>query len=199
MNRPLALTLCAAMIVGLAALVVPVRKALLDFSHRELSASAAAHGDSVYRTIDWEALIPKDWDPMKQIGQDPSSLSDSNPRAMKLLRDMRQTWDNAPTVEAMNGAAVRLPGYVVPVDQTKEGLRQFLLVPYFGACIHSPPPPANQIIDVIVDHPADDIQSMDAVWVSGVLQTARTDSTMGMSGYKLKAARVEPYEPPKQP
>ena len=77
-------------------------------------------------------------------------------------------------------------------------MRQFLLVPYFGACIHTPPPPANQIVNVITAHPTEELQMMDAVWVSGTLKTLRNDSLLGMSGYQLQAVRIEHYEPPKR-
>ena len=123
-------------------------------------------------------------------------LSDSNPKVLQMMRDMRATWDNAPTVAAMDGAAVKLPGYLVPLEEVKGELKEFLLVPYFGACIHSPPPPANQIVHVVAAKPVKGFRSMDAVWVSGTLKTARQDSAMGMSGYRMNAVVVDRYVPP---
>ncbi|HOB95556.1 MAG TPA: DUF3299 domain-containing protein, partial [Aquabacterium sp.] len=70
------------------------------------------------------------------------------------------------------------------------------LVPYFGACIHTPPPPANQIVLVVPAKPAGGFRSMDTVWVSGVLRTVRNNSPMGSSGYRLEAALVERYKAP---
>jgi hypothetical protein len=93
----------------------------------------------------------------------------------------------------MVGQAVRIPGFVVPLEDSKEGLKEFLLVPYFGACIHSPPPPSNQIIDVVPRTPARGVRSMDAVWISGVLATTRTDSYMGAASYRIEAVSVTPY------
>ena len=72
-----------------------------------------------------------------------------------MMRQMRELWDNAPTNPKMDGARVRLPGYVVPLEEVKGELKEFLLVPYFGACIHSPPPPANQIVHVTSQHAAE--------------------------------------------
>jgi hypothetical protein len=109
---------------------------------------------------------------------------------------MREAWDNAPSNPALDGKAVRIPGYVVPLEETKDGLKEFLLVPYFGACIHTPPPPANQIVLVVPAKPAGGLRSMDTVWVSGVLKTTRTNSPMGASGYRLESALVERYKPP---
>ena len=147
-----------------------------------------------YREIKWEDLVPADWDPMKGLqGLNFNILSDADPRAVALLKKMREVWDAAPVNNQMNEIAVRLPGYVVPLEENKEGMTEFLLVPYFGACIHTPPPPANQILHVAPNAPARNLKSMDTVWVSGILRTLRTDSYMGVSGYRLEAFVVEPY------
>jgi hypothetical protein len=149
------------------------------------------------RTITWEALVPADWDPFKDFkGLDFQMLDDGDPRASELLRKMRQAWDNAPVNPALVGQVVRIPGFVVPLEDSKEGLREFLLVPYFGACIHSPPPPANQIIHVLPKTPVKGVRSMDTVWISGVLGTGRTDTYMGASGYRIEATGVAPYTEP---
>jgi hypothetical protein len=144
----------------------------------------------------WESLMPKNWDPLKkfQLGSS-GAVADGSQRANDMLREMREIWDNAPTVPAMDGAAVRLPGYVVPLEEVKGELKEFLLVPYFGACIHSPPPPANQIVHVVAPQPLKGVRTMDAVWVSGTLRIARTDSAMGTSGYTIGDPTVRPYVP----
>ena len=103
---------------------------------------------------------------------------------------MRAIWDHAPTVDSLDGAAVTLRGYVVPLESTQGALKEFLLVPYFGACLHTPPPPANQIVHVVAAQPAAGVRAMDTVWVSGTLATNRHESSMGMSGYRLQAVAV---------
>jgi hypothetical protein len=108
------------------------------------------------------------------------------------MREMRALWDNAPTRSALDGAGIRLPGYVVPLESNGGKVKEFLLVPYFGACVHSPPPPANQIVHVVLLAPKA-LHTMDAVWVSGTLKTRRQDSPWGMSGYAMQGAAVEPY------
>jgi uncharacterized protein len=120
-------------------------------------------------------------------------LNDGDPRAAAMLKKMREVWDNAPTNNAMDGQSVRIPGYIVPLEEGKSGMSEFLLVPYFGACIHSPPPPANQIIHVVPSKPAQNFRSMDTVWINGTLKTLRTDSFMGASSYRMEAVTVEPY------
>ncbi len=149
------------------------------------------------REITWDDLMPQDWDPMKEIGAtDPSQLKDGDPRAAALMKKMQAAFDNAPVNAAMDGAQVKIPGYIVPLEQKKAGeITEFLLVPYFGACIHTPPPPANQILHV---HPAKaaKFRSMDAVWVVGTLKTARSNSGMGVAGYRMEAQSVTAYTAP---
>jgi hypothetical protein len=158
------------------------------------STRATPPGASSVRTIGWEVLVPADWDPMKDLkGLNLSILSDADPRAAAALTKLREAWDNAPINNAMIGQLVRLPGYLVPLEETKEGIKEFLLVPYFGACIHSPPPPANQIVHVLPKTAAKGLRSMDTVWVTGVLAAVRTDSYMGVSGYRIEATQVAPY------
>jgi hypothetical protein len=147
------------------------------------------------RTITWEQLVPPNWDPFKEFKDlNFQILDDGDPRATKLLKRMREVWDDAPTNPAVVGQNVRIPGFIVPLEDGKDGLKEFLLVPYFGACIHSPPPPANQIIHVLPRSPARGLRSMDTVWVSGPIATVKTDSYMGASSYRIEAIDVQPYE-----
>ncbi|WP_307688026.1 DUF3299 domain-containing protein [Variovorax ginsengisoli] len=145
------------------------------------------------REITWEELVPKDWDPMKAYkGIDFSKLDDADPKAAELLLKMQEVSDNAPANSALNGALVKIPGFVVPLEESKGEITEFLLVPYFGACIHTPPPPANQILHVRPEKGAK-FRSMDTVWVTGRLQTTRNDSMMGVSGYAMTAQAVTKY------
>ena len=150
--------------------------------------------DATFREITWEELVPKDWDPMKDFkGMSLGGLSDADPKAAAMLKRMRETWDNAPGNNAIDGQPVRLPGYLVPLEDGKAGMTEFLLVPYFGACIHTPPPPSNQIVHVKPQQAAKGFRSMDTVWISGTLKMLRSDTTMGSSSYRMDAVRVEPY------
>lgn len=177
----------------------------MDRVRRNLLAAAAALAAAPAwpqppKETTWEELIPKDWDPFKKLRLgDAGALADGSQRANEMLREMREIWDNAPTVPAMDGRAVRLPGYIVPLEEVKGELKEFLLVPYFGACIHSPPPPANQIVHVVAAQPVKGFRTMDAVWVSGTLRIARSDSAMGASGYTIGDPAVERYVPKARP
>ena len=196
MTRTLACALIALCLAGASAAQprdgVPAMKPPLSATP---SPPATRPGES--STITWEALVPADWDPFKDFkGLDFQLLEDGDPRANELLKKMRKAWDNAPVNPALVGQLVRIPGFVVPLEDGKEGLREFLLVPYFGACIHSPPPPANQIIHVLPRTPAKGVRSMDTVWISGVLATGRSDTYMGASSYRIEATQVTPYQEP---
>lgn len=149
------------------------------------------------KEINWDALIPPDWEPMKMFkALDLSKLNDSDPRAMEALDRLRAEWNNAPPNRAMNGVRVRIPGFVVPLENSRKQTTEFLLVPYFGACIHVPPPPSNQIIHVFPSVPMKNVQAMQAVWISGVLEVERKQTDMGVAGYKMKADNIEPYKEP---
>lgn len=158
---------------------------------------------SGYTEIRWDDLVPKGWDPTKLLKEkNPNAnmamLQDGDPKATALLQQLRDIWDNAPTEPELNNTRIKLPGYLVPLEEVAAGHTEFLLVPYFGACIHTPPPPANQIVLVVPAKPAGGLRSMDTVWVSGVLKTTRNNSPMGASGYRLESALVERYKPPQR-
>ena len=154
--------------------------------------------DGAFREIAWESLVPKDWDAMAPFkGLKLDKMEDGDPRAMEALWKAKKYWKNAPIDPSMDGAAIRIPGFVVSLEREGDALKEFLLVPYFGACIHVPPPPANQIIHVHSAKALKDIRSMDAVWINGVLKVERSDTMMGSAGYSLKSVKVEPYTDPK--
>jgi hypothetical protein len=156
----------------------------------------AARATSAARTLTWEELVPKDWDPMALFRNKPTALiREGSAAEHELMREMREVWDKAPTRAELKGQRVRLPGYVVPLDMVGDKLQDFLLVPYFGACIHSPPPPANQIVHITLKRPQA-LRTMDVVWVTGLMDIERQDTGMGVSGYAIQADVVEPYKAP---
>src|SRR5512137_1484317 len=150
-----------------------------------------------YREVKWDELISPSWNPEAIIkSMNLGLMMDGDPRANAALEKLRQEWDNAPGNPALDGAEVRLAGFVVPLEREGNALREFLLVPYFGACIHVPPPPANQIVHVVSPKPVPNTATMDAVWVSGKLALFPTKTQMGRSSYRLTAATVEAYRKP---
>ncbi|MBR7746835.1 DUF3299 domain-containing protein [Undibacterium baiyunense] len=147
-----------------------------------------------FKTISWEELIPADWDPSADFkNMDLGNFNDADPRAISALQKLRKAWDNAPTNPLLNQQQIRIPGFVVPLDIENGKVGAFLLVPYFGGCLHTPPPPANQIIEVQLAQ-AQPIKTMDAVWVSGQLESVRSQTELGTAGYRLNAVKVTPYK-----
>lgn len=98
------------------------------------------------------------------------------------------------TLRKLDGKMVRIPGFVVPLDDFQEEGAEFLLVPYYGACVHTPPPPPNQIVMVgMSGKKAVKLNLFDAVWMSGRLKIATVESPYGAVGYQLEGLKVEPY------
>lgn len=98
-------------------------------------------------------------------------------------------------VEELDGALVRVPGFVLPFQYEKTGkISEFLLVPYFGACIHTPPPPPNQIVYVTADEAADFGEIWSPIWAVGVLRTQKHLNGLGDAAYTLEFQRWEKYE-----
>lgn len=98
------------------------------------------------------------------------------------------------TLKKLDGKLVRLPGFVVPLDDFQEEGAEFLLVPYYGACVHTPPPPPNQIVMVEMSgRKSVKLNLFDAVWMSGRLKISSIESPYGTVGYQLEGMKVEPY------
>ena len=92
-----------------------------------------------------------------------------------------------------NGKTVRLPGFVVPLDFEGTGVTTFILVPYVGACVHVPPPPANQLVLVTTKRPFDVEGLFDPVYVTGTFTTSASETQLAHIGYSMAADRIEPY------
>lgn len=147
------------------------------------------------RDLSWDDLIPADWKPEKLLeGMNFALLQDGDPRANEAMAKLRELWDKAPAVNSLHGQHIRLPGFVAPLERSARGISEFLLVPYFGACIHSPPPPANQIVHVISTEPISEKTAQAAVWVSGRLDVVRFESALGVSGYRMPQSKVQVYQ-----
>ncbi len=103
---------------------------------------------------------------------------------------------------ALDGQVVKLPGYVLPIEFSGKKVTEFLLVPWVGACIHTPPPPPNQIVRVKSDKPIEIEGAFDAVWVTGKMTAGVnrqsvfiTDGTTDIDvGYSIRATNIERYQ-----
>ncbi|GAB6041004.1 DUF3299 domain-containing protein [Endothiovibrio diazotrophicus] len=144
----------------------------------------------------WDDLVPADFNPEQAFADlNVDDLPDDDPRVEAAYAKMRKMWNHAPVVKALDGRRVRLPGFVVPLEGDGRKVREFLLVPYFGACIHVPPPPSNQIVYVKADTLGAKVRQMfDTVWVTGKLSAESFSAEVGSASYTLRAEKVEPYE-----
>ncbi|MEO1964402.1 DUF3299 domain-containing protein [Hyphomonas sp.] len=99
------------------------------------------------------------------------------------------------TVDTYDGKKIRMPGYTVPFSyDAKAEISEFLLVPYFGACIHAPPPPPNQTIFVRTEDPILLKDLPQAVWIEGTLHAEKQTSDLADAAYIIDLTRVEKYE-----
>lgn len=159
--------------------------------------SSSAQPAASVKTITWDDLLPTHWAneiklQMAAVGR-LGFLVDGSEQANEAMQQLRKKWDNAPIDPTHINSAIRIAGYVVSLDANRKQISEFLLVPYFGACIHLPPPPANQIILVRLKKPTSKLASMDTVWVQGTLREARVDTGLAVTGYTLEGSISEPY------
>ena len=159
--------------------------------------SASAQPTASVKTITWDDLLPTHWAneiklQMAAVGR-LGFLVDGSEQANEAMQQLRKKWDSAPIDPTHINSAIRIAGYVVSLDANRKQISEFLLVPYFGACIHLPPPPANQIILVRLKKPTSKLASMDTVWVQGTLREARVDTGLAVTGYTLEGSISEPY------
>jgi uncharacterized protein len=104
-----------------------------------------------------------------------------------------KTGEITPAVKAYEGGSIKIPGFMVPFDDDEEKVTQFLLVPQAGMCIHTPAPPANQIVLVEMSSEAKLVDWNRQIMVYGSLEVASSNSPYGPVAYKINAtvARAE--------
>jgi len=149
-----------------------------------------------YQDITWDMLLPEGWS-VEKIMEDLNlnALGDNDPKAAEALKKIRAMWDNAPANPKMDNRRVSVAGFVVPLDGEREKTREFLLVPYFGACIHAPAPPANQVVHVVLNKAAASVKLTPAALLSGTIRVVRSDTKLAVTSYEMTVDKVEPYKP----
>ena len=145
-------------------------------------AATAEKGTDV-RELEWQDLLPPDQEPPASSWLDHTAIP---------------SFDNfqipAGIVPELNGQMVKIPGYMVPLDLVEGKVTSSLLVPYFGACIHVPPPPPNQIVHVKFEEPVEIDSIWDPVWVTGKLGIERFASDFVEAGYSMEGEGIEAYQ-----
>ncbi len=165
---------------------------LLAFSNAMLDAAIAGEP----RTLDWEDLLPEG--EIERIEKMTAILGPD-----PIFEHFGSGQFEAPgiqigtfnVVQELNGELVRIPGFVLPFEYESTGkITEFLLVPYFGACIHVPPPPPNQMVYVKSKKPVDIGKVWDAVYVTGILRTEKHLHGIGDAAYTLEFEGWERYD-----
>ncbi len=152
--------------------------------------------------LNWEDLVPEGFvppvNPIAQMTREQiDKLFDGSKESSLEIARLEEEMSYAPTVAALDGKKVKIPGYVVPLEfdgQTE--LNEFLLVPYYGACIHTPPPPANQVVHALPKSPIIVENTYDPVYAIGVIRTQKSSTNLAETGYTLDIEQVVPYTPP---
>ena len=156
-----------------------------------LAAGSALAGSANPTTLEWTDLIPAG--AREQASSAPPAashdyLGESGPAAV-------QQSLNAPVNTELDGKVVKIPGFIVPLDVAKDGtVSEFFLVPYFGACIHVPPPPPNQIVYVTTKKGIELDSIYEAYWITGTMKMQNKSTRLGAAAYSLSADKVEIYK-----
>ena len=135
--------------------------------------------------LEWRDLVPQGEAPLPPalqgvIPHDKAGIASGQPPST----GVRANW---------NGRTVRLSGFIIPLDFKGTGVTAFMLVPYVGACIHVPAPPANQLVLVTTERPFESDGLFAPVTVTGMFGTASMSTQLAEVGYALSADLVVPY------
>ena len=160
----------------------------------------------IFETIEWPDLMPPEvlailLNPPEYIAEiEDGSAEDQISSQMKSAVNQseedayQQALASTDVNENLDGAMIRIPGFVVPLEFDEEQtISQFFLVPYFGACLHMPPPPPNQIILVNAPKGIQMSALYDPFWIEGQLSTSFQENDMATSAYAMRLQRIEPY------
>lgn len=169
-------------------------------SHAETDKSGDGSQANPKRIV-WDDLMPDDFKPEKlqeKYAKDIArldALPDDSEEGLAIIERIQKEVDAIPANPKLDGMWVSLPGFIAPLEIKNAAIKRFLLVPYFGACIHVPPPPVNQT--VLVDTlPNQGIRLHEVDYpflVTGQIQVINNTFDIGTSGYHLKEAKVERY------
>lgn len=153
------------------------------------------------QTVEWIDLMPEEdqklLEQLPELDHDessPSIFDDNYAGDDPAAAAWQQILQSARVRTELNNKKIRIPGFIVPLEfDSQQNVTSFFLVPYFGACIHVPPPPPNQIIYVsgAKNLKADMIYS--PFWITGTLTTDSISHDLANSSYSLKADKVEEY------
>lgn len=149
------------------------------------------------KTLFWEELLPEgELERLQKLYESQSATAFGHSAYDEPMMSAAPTQIGTfNVVEELDGKLVRIPGFVLPFEYSASGkVSEFLLVPYFGACIHTPPPPPNQMVYVTAEKPTDLGQQWNAIWAIGVLRTKQHLNDLGDAAYTLEIQKWEQYD-----
>ncbi|BDX08613.1 DUF3299 domain-containing protein [Planctobacterium marinum] len=158
--------------------------------------------------ISWQALLGNtDRQLLQNLRDKKTQLNQQFPEGTELSMESEllasaltaQTWQSLDGYQInadVVGQYASLPGFLVPLELNEGKVRSFFIVPYYGACLHYPPPPPNQIVYVqLPDYiPLPDMQL--AYKFTGVLSETLFEDPMGTSAWGMDVSAISAYSAP---
>lgn len=176
-------------------------------SSQAATESTASGAQDNYSVISWEELIPDDdLDALLNPPEELSAIADGSlediiasqiSNALEQAGDSRyqQALISTNIKSEFNNRRVKIPGFIVPVAFSEEqNVTSFFLVPYFGACIHVPPPPPNQIIFANYEKGLKLESLYDPFWIEGTLRTDLVAMDIATAAYAMTVDGISEYE-----
>ncbi|MFN7180757.1 DUF3299 domain-containing protein [Hyphomonas sp.] len=159
---------------------------------KKMDEDLAARG---VKRIGWEDLMPEgENERLAQMYQAQMAMLFSSPVAEGGAGDVGIQIGTFNTVKELNGKKIMIPGYTVPFEFGPDAqIKEFLLVPQFGQCLHNPPPPPNQTIFVMADKAIKMKDLAQAVWIEGTIYTQIQESELADAAYTIKLDRITEY------
>lgn len=123
--------------------------------------------------------------------------NDSIPRVgWRILSELNvQTGEMPDKLKKLSGRMVRIPGFMVPLEDKQQIVKEFLLVPYAGACIHVPPPPPNQMVHVLMESGSEAVFTWEPIWVTGELKISASESPYGKVSFSMVGKTAKTIKP----
>ena len=175
---------------------IPTPEAEENTRLAEAGSDANALAARGVREVGWEELMPEgEEERLAQLYQQQMTmLYSGGPIAEGSAADQMIQIGTFNTVKELNETKVRIPGYTVPFEYGANAeISEFLLVPYYGACLHAPPPPPNQTVFAMTDEPIKLRNLAQAVWIEGTIYTQTQESELADAAYTIRVDRVETY------
>ena len=147
----------------------------------------AAPVSAEYAEIEWLDLMPQE--DIELLENMPEINHEGNEPA-----ELPEELMTGRVVPEFNERDIRIPGFIVPLEYKEDKrVTEFFLVPYYGACIHVPPPPPNQIIHVSYPDGIHVDVLYEPFWIEGRIFTHEVSNEVADSSYTMDATEVTLY------